>query len=318
MKKINFKELPITKEEIKSVVDTLKSGYLTLGPKVAEFEDKFAKFVGSKYAVATNSCTMGLQLAMKRNLPDGALIGLPSMNCAIVPAMVLNQGYGLYFYDDTEWIGNTYELFQTGIVDSAEHLVRNQYREHKGKTICFSFYPTKEIGGAEGGMIITDSKEDAEWLDRARNWGRKFKGEGNKSWEQEVEFAGWKGNMSDIQAAILLPQLERLDQTNEKRRRVRDWYNDRFQLHNKSLYLYRTNIIKRDQFIEYMKDNGVTCGIHFRPNHLMKAFNTYLRIKDLTETEQLAKTTVSLPLHHKMTKGDVDYIYKLVRLWERK
>ena len=95
--KINFKELPITKAEITSVVKTLKSGYLSIGPKVFELEEKFAKFVGSKYAIATNSCTMAVMLALKRNVKGGEVIGVPSMNCPVIPGMILNEGYRLFF-----------------------------------------------------------------------------------------------------------------------------------------------------------------------------------------------------------------------------
>jgi dTDP-4-amino-4,6-dideoxygalactose transaminase len=189
MRKINFKELPITKEEIESVKETMESGYLSIGPKVFEFEKELAHYVGAKYAIATNSCTAALMLAVKRNNPK--IVGLPSMNCPVVPAMIINEGYKLYFYDDPNWVGMFYDLEGTNVVDSAEHLSRNQYKEtRKGNVVCFSFYPTKEIGGAEGGAIVTNYEEDARWFTKARNWGRDIENSSYKSWEQEIEFPG--------------------------------------------------------------------------------------------------------------------------------
>lgn len=195
----------ITELEIKGVIDTLQSGWLAKGPKTIEFEEKFAEFVGAKYAVAMNSCTAALHIALvAANIGPGDEVITTSMTFAASVNTILHVGATPVFVDiDPETglidadkieekitrntraivpvhyagqacdldkiyaIANKYNLF---VSEDAAHAI---YTEYKGKKIgcraqgavSFSFYATKNLATGEGGMMVTDSKEIA---DRAR------------------------------------------------------------------------------------------------------------------------------------------------------
>ena len=180
---IRFKQLPIGDEEKEAAMRVIDSGSLSMGPFVAKFEDDFAEFIGSKHAIAVNSCTSALFLALlcqnhgRYDLPIGvchARIEMPSMTVPVVANAVLQTGAGLSFIDDVSWVGKDYQLKPFDVWDSAHLVEPRQYRfyENPKALVCFSFYPTKTICGAEGGMIATDDDDSAEWLKKARWYGR--------------------------------------------------------------------------------------------------------------------------------------------------
>lgn len=196
-----FHQPSIDKKEIKEVLDTLKSGWITTGPKVKIFEQKFAKFIGAKYAVAVNSCTAAMHLAL-------AAIGLKKGDEVIVPTMTFAATAEVVRYFDARPVLVDVEP-DTLLIDPGEiekkitkktkaiipvHYggqacdidkilkIARQYKlkviwdaahslptKYKGKLVgtfpditCFSFYATKTITTGEGGMITTDNKKLAE------------------------------------------------------------------------------------------------------------------------------------------------------------
>jgi dTDP-4-amino-4,6-dideoxygalactose transaminase len=322
---IPFKVLPLGENEINAVVDVIKSKSIGMGKKVKEFEERIAEYAGAKYAVAVDSCTSALFLSLKYCALDNAghlpiPVRIPSMTVPLVASTVVHAGGRIHFEDECDWVGHSYQLKPYPIIDSAHKVTPNQYTDlHDDKMLlCYSFYPTKPITSCEGGVILTNDEKAAEWLTKARFYGRNS-GEtvAKNSWEYDIEFPGWKMNMTEIQAALCIEQIKRLPLLDINRQLVVSLYNYLLGLDNDSLYLYRINVLNRDKFINYMKDNGVECGVHFKPLHLMEAFKDCQR-DELIKTEAMGKYTVSLPLYDSLNEKDTKFICKLVREWQEK
>lgn len=320
---IPFKKLNIAQQEIESVISLMKTGYIGLGERVFEFEEAFAKYVGSDYAVATDSCTSALFLSLKYRLMQKRtsddisvpIVKVPVTTVPLVADAVIEAGLEIEFTDEFDWVGSEYELKPMAIIDSAHEVTKNQMKRSVNKYRCYSFYPTKPIGSADGGMIATNSKEFADWVRSVSVYGRNQEAKYSNSWDYDVVRIGYKRHMSNLQAAIGLEQLKKLPETDAKREKIRDKYNSSFGLENKSLYLYRINIDKRDDFIKSMQNDGIECGVHFKPLHLMKAFAKFAVGKSFPFAEENYRMTVSLPFYDTLTDGEVDMIIKKVRDW---
>lgn len=269
---IPFKKLPIDDSDMKAVEKVMHSKSLGMGKTVYELEEEFADYVGSKYAVAVNSCTSAIYLSLiyrRRNEYIGAC-SIPSMTVPLVANTIIHSGTWLKFRDDTRWVGRSYELEGFDIIDSA-HEVKKRDDWDKNKLVCYSFYPTKPVCSADGGMICTNDEDAVKWFRSARMYGRaKAETKVKNSWEYTIDFPGWKMNLSDIQAAIALNQLRKLPEIDRLRQGIVNFYNKRLGILNTGLYLYRINVPNRDAFVPWMLDQGIECGVHFAPLHLMK------------------------------------------------
>jgi len=198
---LSFSQPLIEEEEINEVIDTLRSGWLTTGPKVKRFEKEFAQYIGSKYAIATNSCTGGLHLALVAAGIGGGdeVITTPFTFCATAN-VILHTGAKPVFVDirpdtfniDTERIEEVItpktkaimpvhyagqpcemdEIMEIAkrhnllVIEDAAHSIATEYKGKKvgaiGDITCFSFYATKNLVTGEGGMVTTDNEELAE------------------------------------------------------------------------------------------------------------------------------------------------------------
>lgn len=310
---IPFKRINLGKS-LQAIRPLIKSGYIGLGKVVTEFEEELAKYVGSKYVVATDSCTSAIFLSLKyeRKTNKRKYLIIPSMTVPLVPNAIIEAGYSIKFNDQTDWVGSAYQIQGSNVWDSAHQLQRDQYKKMKNSKIklCFSFYPTKTIGSADGGAIATNDKDFYNWAKSVSTYGRDMSQSGN-SWDYDVARLGYKRHYTNLQAAICLEQLRRLDQTNTERQRIVEIYNDAFDLNNKSDYLYRIDIENRDEFIEYAKKNGVECGVHFKPVHMMKPFKKF-EVKNKEKIEEAYRKTVSLPFYDTMTDKEINKVINTV------
>src|SRR3990167_1374583 len=311
---IPFKKINLGKsyEEVKPLFE---SGFIGLGGVVFEFEKALAEYVGSKYVAAVDSFTSALFLSLKYEKERGLKkVSIPSMTVPLVANACLEAGVEIEFNGETEWVGSAYSLVGSNFIDSAHQLQREQYKDFKGKKLCFSFYPTKTVGSADGGAIATDDEEFSDWTRSIATYGRNQKNKYGNSWDYDVEMVGYKRHYTNLQAAICLEQLKRLDETNERRQKIVSIYNNAFSLDNKSDYLYRINIEDRDRFIEYAKENGVECGVHFKPLHLMTPFKDVpMSREDKKKEEEAYRTTVSLPFYDTMTDEEVKKVIETVK-----
>ena len=318
---IPFHRSDYGKPEYDAVKRVLKSGWLTQGEGVAKFEEEFAKYVGAKYAVAVSSCTMALTIA----LDACGMIGdmqVPSLTFTASAMAIIKAGYKPQFVDiGDDYIGkyhqynaavvvhyagvnaNRYDS-QATIHDAAHRLERDMCKGKSGEW-CFSFYPTKNIGGAEGGMIATNYHQQAERYRTLCNHGR-------KPGTTEVITEGYKANMTDLQAALCRVQLVKLDETNARRAEIVATYNDAFGLENTGLHLFPMQVHNRDEVRRQLRiREGIETSIHYPPLHLMSAYKPYT--KSLPNTERICKRIVSLPLYPALTDKEVSYIIKTVR-----
>ena len=191
---------------------------------------------------------------------------------------------------------------------------------HKGLMQTYSFHPTKNMTTGFGGMISTNNKEAYEWLKKARLHGctKRDSKQGldakSRRWGYDVEFCGWKMNMTDIQAAMGIEQLKRLDWMNEERLRCIARYNYNLGLSNIGLHLYPILVDKdRKKFMEHMSKNGVQCSVHFEPLHLMNAYKDIALEQELPITEYIGERIVSLPLFPQLKNKQIDYICKKIK-----
>jgi len=293
---------------MKAIETVLDTGMLACGKMVRELEEEFAKYVGFKYAVGVNSCTSALLLAYHRY--EGTEIKIPSVTFASVVNMAMFSGLDIEF-TDIVMVGSAYHLEPTLIYDCAHEIERNMYGRSSIATACYSFYPTKNLGSAEGGMICTNNKDDYEYYLKMRNHGMIREG---YEWDYTIETEGWKCSMNEIQAAIALVKLDELDEELEKRRQVVNWYNDRLEYANNSLHVYPVLIKDRDKLMKELKKNEIGYSVHFKPNHLQPAYKFWVNEDDVfTKSEFWGNYEISLPLYPSLKESEVDEVCKIVK-----
>ena len=371
---LSFSPPAIFEEEIEAVADTLRSEWITTGPKVEEFERAFSAFVGARGGLALNSCTAGLHLALLTLGvgPGDEVITTPMTFCASVnviehvgarPVLVdvepdtLNIDPSriekaitprtkclmpVHFsgqpcdMDPLLWLARKHGL---KVVEDAAHAVAASYRGRMVGTIgdltAFSFYATKNLTTAEGGMLTGEPKllEHARVLSlhgMSKDAWRRY-GQGG-SWFYEVIAPGFKYNMTDIQASIGLQQLRRLDGFQRRRREIAAAYSREFSKHpyfqtpterpdvvsSWHLYVLRLNRktlrIGRDTFIEELAALNIGASVHFIPIHLHPYYRTKYAYEpgDFPIAFANYHRTISLPLHPKLTDSDVQDVIDAV------
>lgn len=238
----------IGEEEIENVVEVLKSGMIAQGPKVMEFEEKFANWIGAKYGIATNSGTSALHVALLAcGIGEGdEVITTPFTFIASGNAIVYTGATPVfadinldtYTIDpdkiedlitdktkailpvqlygqaaDMDKIREIAEKHDLKIIEDAAQAHGAEYNGEKvgtlGDMACFSFYPTKNMTTSEGGMITTDDEELAKKAQMFRAHGA--------SERYHHDEIGYNFRMTDIAAAIGLAQLKVIDEFNDKR-----------------------------------------------------------------------------------------------------
>jgi len=291
--------------ELGMVKNIISSGRLSHGPWIGIFEEELAEYIGAPYVIATNSCTSALYLALKYYKPNK--VSIPSMTFGSVASAVLENGIKLEF-DDRYCVGHAYKLEGSDITDSAHEIYRDCYRPG---TMCFSFYSTKNLSGADGGAIATDDKDFYDWAQAAVNCGRDKIGYG-----YDICFPSLKYNMTNLQAGILSDRLRNLDKELEIINLIVSSYNTHLDIYNTSNHLYTIKVYDRDSFMSYMKDNGIETSVHFKPLHQMTAFNK-IKVHNKSKIDKKYEEIVSLPLHSNLSFSDVDYICDKVKKWRK-
>jgi len=377
---LEFSPPLIEDEEIEEVIDTLKSDWITTGPKTKSFEEEFKNYFNAPAALALNSCTAALHtaLAALKVGPGDEVITTPMTFCASInvienigakPVLVDIEPDTLNISPDkieaaitpstkailpVHYSGHPVELdsiyeiaskHNLFVIEDAAHAFPAEYKGHKigsGKNpVAFSFYATKNITTAEGGML---TGEEA-FIERARiislhgmshdAWKRYDKG---GSWYYEVIYPGFKYNMTDIQASIGLAQLKKVNSFQKRRREIVTAYNEAFKgqvaletpvvrpgvVHAWHLYVLRLNsyvlTIGRDQFIEELKIRNIGTSVHFIPIHLHPYYRDKYGYKpeDLPIAYSNYLRLLSLPLYPRMTDEDVtDVIEAVLDIIER-
>lgn len=251
----------VTQAEIDAVVETLKSGWWGLGPKTAQFEKEFAAYIGVKHAIALNSATAALHLALEAmDLPAGEVI-VPPITFVSTAWAVIYAGHKPVFADvDEKTLNISSESIEKAITPQTRAIIPVHYSgrpvdlaaiEHFGLPViedcahacgaryggkpvgsrnigCFSFHAVKNLATGDGGMITTNDSALAQKLVPLRwvgidksTWVR---AERHYGWDYHVISKGYKVHMNDLAASLGLAQLRRLDEMNRRRREIADIY----------------------------------------------------------------------------------------------
>ncbi|HEY6873126.1 MAG TPA: DegT/DnrJ/EryC1/StrS aminotransferase family protein, partial [Geobacteraceae bacterium] len=263
-----FSTPTIEDDEINEVVDSLRSGWITTGPKVKRFEEAFRAYVGASYAVPLSSATAGEHLALLalKIQPGDEIITTPMtfastvsmcVLCGAKPVLVdiepgtLNIDAGkirekitgrtravipVHFAGqpcDMDPILALAKDHNLAVIEDAAHAAGTEYKGQRIGSLdtisIFSFHPNKNITTGEGGMVCTRDEALAEEISLLKFHGmnreawRRFSAQGNPSYD--IMLPGFKYNMMDIQAAIGIHQLPRLDGFIDRRREIAEFYN---------------------------------------------------------------------------------------------
>ncbi len=352
----------ITQTEIDAVVAVLQTPNLSLGPKVPEFEAAVARYCGTKYGVSCSSGTTGLHLLMHALGvgPEDEVITTPfsfvaSANCilmvgatpvfvdidpdtwsidaarieaaitprtkAIIPVDVFGQ------IADMEAILPIARRHKLRVVeDSCEALGSERDGRRAGSfgdAGVFGFYPNKQITTGEGGLIVTDDVDIADMCRSLRNQGRDSGG----GWLAHPRM-GYNYRLSDIQCALGLAQLARIDEILAERTRVADLYLQRLSgerrlvvqtLDPKAGMSWFVFVVRlsdsysqkdRDRILVTLRERGIGCSNYFAPIHLQPFYQARFGFAegDFPHCERIASRTIALPFHHELTEPDVDRV----------
>ena len=297
-------------------IDTAKFSNLLHDNVVADFEKSFAEYVGAKYACSANSASSLIYLATKS---CDSILSIPSCIPPVVPNALEMAQAKYIFNDDVDWVGSAYTLIdnhERTIVDSAQEVTRDQFKnlQNPNAEMIFSFYPTKPVGGCDGGMIVSDNKETiAEYKEKTLN-GMSYS---ENSWERKYNSAGYKMHWNSISAHIASENLKKLDEKYERLDDLRDRYNKEFGYQNDSRHLYRIRVGNNSEFIKEAKEAGVVCGVHYSHCH-EKPFYKNLSIhmpynREYKKSVKESETTVSIPFHEKLSENEINKVINNVK-----
>ncbi len=373
---VPYHRASIGAEEISEVVEVLKSGWLTTGPRVQEFERAFAEYVGCKHAIAVSSCTAALQLSLDAiGLEPQDEVLVPTYTFAATAEVVtyfgatpvlcdsVSGGFNIDTLDverritprtraiipvhiaghpcDLNAIHRLGDHHRLHVIEDAAHALPAVYHARRiggiSELTAFSFYATKTITTGEGGMLTTENDDFAVRARTMRLHG--IKGDAWKrysksgSWYYEVIAAGYKANMTDIQAAIGQVQLKKSDEMCKRRTQIAQRYMDAFgaldelelpplsreTVDSWHLFILRLKPerldIERNDFIEEMKRRGIGTSVHFIPLHLQPfyAIRYGYRRGDFPYAEDAYSRCLSLPIFPDMTEAQIDTVIKVVQ-----
>lgn len=359
---IRISEPVIGSEEKKAINQVLDSGYLVQGKTVNTFERKFARFIGTKYAVATSSGTTALYLALLAlGIGKGDEVITPSFSFISTSSVILFTGAKPIFVDveketfninpnlieqkitkktkvilpvhvfglpaNMEKIINIAQKNKLLVIEDACQAHGAKFKNQKvgsfGNAGCFSFYATKNITTGEGGMVTTNNKNIVEKIISLRNHGF--------SSDKKNVGLGFNFKMTDLAAAIGIEQLKKLRKFNNIRKTNTEFLNQRLKdtkglvtpstdvksKHSYHLYTLRVTRdfpLSRDQLFDYLKQNGIQAGIFYnKPIHKQKIYIDLGYRDNLEATESLSREVISLPIHPKVTKKDLEKIVKVIK-----
>jgi perosamine synthetase len=294
------------------IIDTASYSNMLHDDIVTKFEETIADYVGAKYAVTFNSATSAIFLVMSqfKNLT----IKVPSMIPPVVLNAIITSGNNYEFTDDTEWIGDSYLLHEFGpdfkIIDSAQKLEKDQFKKecNPNDIMIFSFYPTKPVGSCDGGMIVSDDLEKITYLREMALNGMSY---AQNNWDRKIKFPGYKMYMNSLQCDIALRNFDMYESKLQRLSEIRNIYNKELGYSNTSNHLYRIEVDNRESFIKKMKDNNVSCGIHYEAMHL----NPVYAINSISYplSEEKTKKTISIPFHEDLTNDEIMFIIGLIK-----
>jgi dTDP-4-amino-4,6-dideoxygalactose transaminase len=365
----------IGKEEAQYAYDTILTGWVTQGPKVQEFEEKFAAYTGAKYAVAVSNCTTALHLSMiVAGIGVGDEVICPSMsyiataNCikyvGAIPvfAEVNSETYNIDVLDAEKKITSKTKailiVHQIGmpadidafralcdkynliLIEDAACAIGSSYKGKKigshSDLVCFSFHPRKVITTGDGGMITTGREDYAQKLKLLRQHGMsvndRVRHESNKLIFEDHLEVGYNYRMTDIQAAVGIRQLERLDWIVEERRKIAEYYINALKeisclrlptevsgyktnYQSFSIYLKETCPVSRNVLMERLLDKGISSRRGIMTSHRESAYKDEYSGVKLPVSEDASDRSIIIPLFVPMEEKDLEYIVSSLKIY---
>lgn len=371
-----FGKPDLREEEIQEVVDCLRSGWVGTGPRVAKFQERIRDYVGAKHSLAVNSCTAGLHLSMiASNLGPGDEVITSPMTFAATANVIEHVGATPVFADckkedmlidpreiekkitprtraivpvhlagrscDMDPILALAKKHNLKVISDAAHALGTEYKGKKigsfGDFTVFSFYATKNLVTAEGGMVTTSNEEGLAKLatyslhGMSRDAWKRYSDAGFKHYL--VEAAGFKYNMTDLQASLGLRQLDRLAEMQRRRREVWHRYmrelqelpldlpalEDSASQHCYHLFTIfpRLEELKcgRDEILQALHRENIGVGVHYVALHLHPFYQQKYGYQRgaFPNAEQISDRTISIPMGSNLSDQDVADVVRAVR-----
>lgn len=368
----------ISNDDKKIVSNALDQNMLTLGPQLEKFESNFCKYTKSKYAVAVSNCTAALHLSlkalgMKENdeviIPDltfvadanailacnakpvvvdinnnDFFISIPSLKKnitkktkAIIPVHTYGQVCNM---DEVLAVAKNNNL---KVIEDCAHAIGTFYKSRHvgtfGETGCFSFYPTKNITTAEGGMVITNSKKLAEKIKQLRSHGMsrslKSRYSSGYPWVFEITEPGYNYRLDEIRAALGISQLKRISKINDLRKKAALYYDKNLQnipgiilpdmVNDKShsYHLYTIKIRKpfkltRNQLFHKLKEIGIRTTVYWMPIHLYSAYKNFCNTLEVKNCSKTYNEILALPLFPNIEQKHQDKVIRCIKKFDNR
>jgi len=352
----------ITQAEKDAVCAVLSSGSLSLGPQVPAFEEAVARYVGVKHAIACSSGTTGLHLLVRALGigPGDEVITTPfsfvaSSNCALfekakavfvdidpdtwnidiskLEAAITPRTRALIPVDvfgttpDMDAVNAIAKRHRLRVIEDSCEALGAKYKGRMAGSLgdagVFGFYPNKQITTGEGGMIVTNDDEIDRLCRSMRNQGR----DTGMGWLSH-ERLGYNYRLSDVNCAIGLVQMQRIDEILGKRDRVAGWYRARLENETRvstqkisgdcriSWFVFVVKLADRyseqdrNRIIQFLRERGIGCSNYFAPIHLQKFYQEEhgCNAGDYPNCERVAARTIALPFHGNITESQVDEV----------
>jgi perosamine synthetase len=357
----------ITEREIDAVCQVLRSPNLSLGPKLTEFEDSFARYIGKKHAIAVNSGTSALFLCMQAlGIGPGDEVITTPFTFIATSNSVMMVGAKPVFVDidpislnidpaaiESKITGKTKAIMPVEVFGNPANMdkVCKIAKKHNlpviedscealgsalagkkagtfGVVSTFAFYPNKQMTTGEGGIILTDEDDLADTCRSLRNQGR-GKGAG---WLAHARL-GYNYRLSDINCALGIVQLSRLEEFKIKRRQVAGWYQEMLSGDKRlivpkeavgcdvSWFVFVVRLVDprhvslRNKILEAMTASGIQVSNYFTPVHLQPFMTEQFGYKsgNFPITESVSKSTIALPFYNNLAKNEVAVVCRQLK-----
>ncbi len=356
------------KEEAQNAYDTILTNWVTQGPRVQEFEEKFAAYVGSKYAVALSNCTTALHLAMiVAGIKEGDEVICPSMSYIATANSITYVGAKPVFAEvdpqtynidakhaeklitpktkavlvvhqiglpaDIDAFKDLCIKYDLKLIEDAACAAGSSYKGKKigshSDLVCFSFHPRKVITTGDGGMIATNNEAYYNRLKLLRQHGmsvndRVRHNSATVIIEDHLEI-GYNYRLTDIQAAVGIKQLERLDWIISERKKIAEKYNAAFKnikcirlplepegydtnWQSYALYLKSDSPFKRNDLMQKLLDLGISTRRGVMTSHRESAYKNFKLIAPLPVSEDASDNSIVIPLFVPMKDEEIDFV----------
>ena len=363
----------ISKQDEKIISKTLKQSMLTLGPQLEKFENDFCKYSKARYAIAVSNCTAALHLSLmalgiKENdeviIPDLTFVAdanaVLACNARPVIADINKDNFffsisnvkenitkktkaiiPVHIYGQVCNIEEILDLAKDNnlkVVEDCAHAVGTFHKSKHVGTIgnagCFSFYPTKNITTAEGGMVTTNSKEIAEKVRQLRSHGMtkslKSRYSSEYPWVFDIVEPGYNYRLDEIRAALGITQLKRIKKINELRKKASLYYHKNLKNipgiilpnmvsdRSHSYHLYTIRVTKsfklsRNQLYKKLKNDGIRTTVYWMPIHEYAAYSKFAKKSNVVNTAKIYDEILALPLFPNISKKHQDAVIKVIK-----